>query len=147
MKQLWAEIMVIYQSKDFSLTLSKEMSKEMDVYRNQFMAEDTNAGIIQDFLDRTTHEYVCTNLLYQEALGNFGNPDRHVTNEINDILHNVIDGWIEGPTHRFKNYGTQRSWVRMDSLERDISQCTKVEFHPMTDTEVKSVQMDIFGKK
>ena len=55
MKQLWAEIMVIYQSKDFSLTLSKEMSKEMDVYRNQFMAEDTNAGIIQDFLDRTTN--------------------------------------------------------------------------------------------
>ena len=147
MKQLWAEIMVIYQSKDFSLTLSKEMSKEMDVYRNQFMAEDTNAGIIQDFLDRTTHEYVCTNLLYQEALGNLGNPDRRVTNEINDILHNVIDGWIEGPTHRFKNYGTQRSWVRMDSLERDISQCTKVEFRPMNDTEVKAVQMDISGKK
>ena len=35
---------------------------------------DTNAGLIQAYLDEYEGDYVCTTQLYREALRNFGEP-------------------------------------------------------------------------
>lgn len=117
--QLWAEVMVIYKSGEWSMKLPAEIAKQLDVHRLTFMVEDTTTGVIQEWLDRYKGDYVCTKMIYKEALGNNGEPDRKSINEINDIMNNTIEGWLPGPaSHRFGvEYGTQRAWHRKDVNE------------------------------
>lgn len=77
------------------------------------MEEDPKEGLIQSWLDRTSSEYVCSQMIYKEALKHqFETPKRWETNEICEIMSTCIQGWREGPLHCFAEYGTQRSWVR-----------------------------------
>ena len=119
MDQLWAELMVIYRSGDWSLTLSEEMEREMNVYRMNFMAEDTSTGIVQQWLDGYRDDYVCTKLIYNHCFHMLGEPDRKSIAEINDIMNNTIEGWRIGPQHRFDQYGQQRSWVRVKRPDKE----------------------------
>ena len=112
MRQLWAEVMEIYKSGNYSLRLPKEMERQMAAYRADFMAEDTATGMIQAWLDDYKGDFVCTKLIYTEAYHMEGEPDRKVIGEINDIMNNTVQGWEDGPQHRFQGYGQQRSWVR-----------------------------------
>ena len=83
------------------------------------MAEDTVAGRIQDYLDNLDGDYVCTLQIFKEGLDHpFDEPKRSDTNEVNEIMNNVVIGWKTGPTHRFSKYGIQRSWVRVGIGER-----------------------------
>lgn len=112
--QMWAEAMVMFRSGNYALKFPKEIERQLETLRRGFMAEDTNAGLIQAFLDRFSGDIVCTTQIYREALGNpFGEPRRADSIEIADIMRNAVDGWKEGPVHRFGKYGTQRSWVRV----------------------------------
>ena len=80
------------------LGFTKEIEEEAKRLQKEFMPEDTNAGIIQAFLDDYDDDYVCTR-----------------------ILNNAIEGWKPHGTHRFgKEYGIQRSWKRIaDSVKKD----------------------------
>lgn len=120
--QMWAEIMVLYRSGDWSLKLSPELSHRMDMHRLEFMAEDTTTGILQAWLDKFSDDYVCTRLLYNEALHQPGEPDRKSISEINDMMNNTIEGWLPGPSsHRFGGaYGTQRAWHRSDRVNESV---------------------------
>lgn len=121
--QLWAEAMNIYLTEKSPLKLSKEMQKMLESYQQNFMSEDTTAGIIQAFLDDYKEDYVCTMLLYREALGHMlDKPKRWETNEISDIMNSSINGWKPGPTKRFNKYGTQRSWERI-KIENANGEC------------------------
>ena len=102
--------MEIYRSGDYSLILPKHLKEQLAQQRDFFMAEDTDVGIIQSFLDNYSADYVCTNLIYQEALDNVGKPDRRTVNEINDIMNNSIVGWKQktGATKRFEKYQKNR---------------------------------------
>ena len=120
MDQLWAEIMVLYKSGQWSLKLSPELSHQMDLHRLDFMAEDTLTGVIQAWLDGFNEDYVCTRMIYNRALNMPGDPDRKNINEINDVMNNTIDGWEPGPsTHRFGGiYGIQRAWHRVRPVNK-----------------------------
>jgi len=115
MRQLWAEALVLYRAGERAFGLSKELEHRMNIRRMNFMAEDTETGMIQDWLDNCRHDYVCTKMLYNEAYHMYGEPDRKSVNVINDIMNNTIDGWMQGPQHRFDRYGQQRSWIRKNS--------------------------------
>ena len=113
-EQMWAEAMEMYHAGDFAMKFSKDIEKQLDGLRREFMAEDTNAGLIQAYLDNFTGDIICTAQIYHEALGNpFNEPKRADSIEIADIMRNAISGWKEGPVHRFGKYGTQRSWIRV----------------------------------
>lgn len=74
--QLWAEAMIIYHSEENKgnlLKFTKEMQKEIDEYRKQFMQEDTLAGTIQGWLDNYKGNYVCSIQIWSEA---FNHGDR-----------------------------------------------------------------------
>ena len=120
MDQLWAEIMVLYKSGQWSLKLSPELSHQMDLHRLDFMAEDTLTGVIQAWLDGFDEDYVCTRMIYNRALNMPGDPDRKNINEINNVMNNTIDGWEPGPsTHRFGGiYGIQRAWHRVRPVNK-----------------------------
>ena len=120
MDQLWAEIMALYKSGQWSLKLLPELSHQMDLHRLDFMAEDTLTGVIQAWLDGFDEDYVCTRMIYNRALNMPGDPDRKNINEINDVMNNTIDGWEPGPsTHRFGGiYGIQRAWHRVKAVNK-----------------------------
>ena len=61
--QAWAEAMVLYQQGNVYLSFTKEIDEEAKKLQKEFMPEDTNAGIIQAFLDDYDDEYVCTRIL------------------------------------------------------------------------------------
>ena len=116
--QLWAEAMIIYHSEENKgnlLKFTKEMQKEIDEYRKQFMQEDTLAGTIQGWLDNYKGNYVCSIQIWSEAF-NHGDrePKKYETNEICQIMDTQIIGWKRGGYHRFtsEGYGRQRCWTR-----------------------------------
>ena len=81
------------------------------------MPEDTNAGIIQAFLDDYDDDYVCTRILFDEALHRTGEMKQWEGKEIANIMNNAIVGWKPHGTHRFgKEYGIQRSWKRIEDF-------------------------------
>ena len=83
------------------------------------MPEDTNAGIIQAFLDNYEDDYVCTKLLFDDALHRTGEMKQWESKEIANIMNNAIEGWKAHGTHRFgKEYGIQRSWKRIEGTEK-----------------------------
>ncbi len=113
--QMWAEAMTIYKSGNFKLRFSPEMEQKMKQLQRDFMPEDSKAGIIQAYLDDCENEYVCSLLLYREAFKHqFDEPKAWELKEICDIMNNSIEGWTEGPQHRFAGYGRQRSWQRVN---------------------------------
>ena len=123
-----ADILVEYKkSLDVSKAITsvkirkKAIEEEAKRLQKEFMPEDTNAGIIQAFLDDYDDDYVCTRILFDEALHRTGEMKQWEGKEIANIMNNAIEGWKPHGTHRFgKEYGIQRSWKRMeDSVKKD----------------------------
>ena len=131
-EQLWAEVMEIYRSGNFSLDLSPEMEAEAERLRREFMPEDPKAGMIQAFLDNFTGKHVCTQLLYKEALKNeFSKPKDWELKEIGDIMNNSIVGWEKCSNQRYPEYGSQRSWRRIPKQEPVVEQLEITEDFPV----------------
>ena len=134
MEQLWAEVMEIYRSGNFSLDLPSEMEAEAERLRREFMPEDPKAGMIQAFLDNFTGKHVCTQLLYKEALKNeFSKPKDWELKEIGDIMNNSVTGWQKCKNQRYAEYGTQRSWCRIPKEEPTVEQ---LEFPVINDADI-----------
>lgn len=113
-EQMWAEAMEIYRSGDYLLTFSDEMEDYVKTLQTQFMPEDTQVGMIQQFLDDYEDDYVCTAIIHQKVFHGVGIPQRWQSKEYAEIMDNDIDGWIKhGSNHRFgEGIGTQRAWRR-----------------------------------
>ena len=122
--QMWAEAMTIYRSGDYKLTFSAEMDDQLRTQQQDFMQEDTQAGMIYAFLEDFTGNRVCSKLLYAEALGNtFNQPASWETREICEIMNTgiasgAIKGWkaYKNPK-RYSKYGSQKGWERIKSPE------------------------------
>ena len=133
--QVWAEAMQIYRSGNYSMKFPKDIQDQLNIYRENFMQEDTMAGKIQAWLDTYEGDYVCSLMIYREALDNpEANPKKYVTNEICQIMDTKIIGWRTGPQHRFtkEGYGQQRSYVRCRNVNDN-----KEEFRPLTEEEMR----------
>lgn len=129
--QLWAEAMQVYRSGDYSLKFSSDMEDYLKELQKNFMPEDTDVGLILAWLDETDEPYVCSRMIFKEALGKDGEPKRYETNEINRIMKTSIKGWkySDNKTHRFKNYGIQKYWYRDDGSndEDGFVACGQIE--------------------
>ena len=112
--QMWAEIMEIYRAGEFKLCMPDLLKAQMADYQQEFIPEDSDATAILGFLEETTEEFVCSKMLYYEALGHkdYDSPQKWELNAINEVMITSADGWEHGPQHRFDKYGQQRSWVR-----------------------------------
>ena len=117
--QLWAEAMAIYRSGDYRLTFSAEMESTLRAQQQDFMQEDTWAGMIYAFLDDYTGERVCSKQLYAEALDQINQPQAWETREICEIMNSgiqsgAIRGWRAHTTaKRYIKYGVQKGWERV----------------------------------
>lgn len=113
-RQLWAEMMELYRStKNHKLKLSDSTEQYLRDMQKEFMPEDTKVGRIQEWLDNCGEAYVCSLMIYREALHHeYDEPKQYEIREINDIMNNSIEGWQKAPQHRFKDYGRQAGWKR-----------------------------------
>jgi len=117
---MWAEIMEIYRTGNFSLKLTKELEDQIKEYQKAFTPEDADLGMILAFMQDTTEERVCSKMLFREALKNdYIQPQRWQTNEICEEVNYLIKtgqltGWraYDSPK-RFRDYGTQKGWERI----------------------------------
>ena len=112
--QLWAEMMVLYRSTKYhKLKLSSATEEYLKNMQKEFMPEDTKVGIIQEWLDNCEEDYVCSLMIYREALKHeYEDPKQYEIREINDIMNHSVEGWVKAPQHRFKEYGRQTGWRR-----------------------------------
>ena len=122
--QMWAEAMTIYRSGNYRLTFSKEMSEYLVTHQQEFMPEDTDAGLIIEFLENCSEDTVCSKMLYDKALHkDFRMAKRHELRDICAIMNFCVDGWraFENP-RSFGIYGRQKGWERIESnqMEPDI---------------------------
>ena len=85
------------------------------------MPEDTDIGLIRAWLEDTNEYYICSLMIYHEALGREGEPKKYETKEINRIMNESIKGWkhSDKKTHRFKKYGTQKYWYKEDKVDEE----------------------------
>ena len=118
--QMWAEAMVIYRSGDYKLSFTAELENSLRDRQQDFMQEDTQAGMIYAFLEDFTGDRVCSKLLYAEALGNtFNQPQSWETREICEIMNTgIANGTIKGwraykNPKRYAKYGSQKGWERI----------------------------------
>ena len=111
--QAWAEIMEIYRSGDYVLTLPKHLKKELEEYQKRFTPEDTDQESIEYFLGNYTGKYVCVKLVAYEVLGysRFDQLKKSDCNRIAEILHHSPD-WVAVGTRTVEPYGRVRAWKR-----------------------------------
>ena len=126
--QMWAEAMAIYKSGKYSLKPSKKMEQEVMERQIPYTPEDTDAGLILAFMEDTRENAVCSKMLFREALGNeTSQPQRWQTNDICEAVNQLIrDGKLKGwqpflQPKRFKAYGTQRGWERIEIVNKDVN--------------------------
>lgn len=112
--QAWAEAMVLYRQGFCELKLSKETEKYLKEMQKEFMPEDAKVGIIQNWLDELSEDYVCSTMIYKEAFHHeYDTPKDWELKEINNVMNHSIAGWEKISSHRFKEYGIQRGWKRV----------------------------------
>lgn len=130
--QMWAEIMEIYRSGEYSLTLTPAMMKDLEELQTNYVPEDSEEAAILGYLNDPEKPpvRVCARQIYYEVLGHSENdyPKSRELNAINEIIASQPD-WVRGPHARFGDLvGIQRSWVRKTPTEEE-------EFHPLTEYE------------
>lgn len=111
--QVWAEIMGIYRSGKFSLTLPGHLQAELTKYQERFTPEDNDQESIEDFLANTPEKYVCVKMLAYEALGysQYDQLKKSDCNRISEMMHHVQD-WEAVGTRTVSKYGRVRAWRR-----------------------------------
>ena len=112
--QMWAEIMEQYRSGNYFLTLPAHLASELVKYQTRFTPEDSDAELIEQFLEETKEKYVCVSMLLQEALGytEYDRPKKNERNRVAETMRTMTD-WTEAGQQRFAKYGRQRAWVRI----------------------------------
>lgn len=123
-EQVWAELMVEFkaaENKSSLLKFTKEEEQMIEAYRRQFMQEDTQAGMIQGWLDSYEGDHVCSIQIWKEVFAHYDQePKKFQTNDICQIMDTQIIGWRRSGYHRFtkEGYGRQRCWVRAGTEEK-----------------------------
>ena len=119
-EQMWAEAMTVYRSGKYKLSFSMEMNRYLNAHQQDFMQEDTQAGMIYAYLEDYTGDRVCSKQLYEEALGNLNSPADWETRAICEIMNTgiaggIIQGWVAYKSpKRYKKYGSQKGWERVN---------------------------------
>ena len=136
----YADSMTIYNSGNYKLAFSPAMQETLQAHQQDFMQEDTQAGMIYAFLEDYTGNRVCSKQLYAEALGNTNIPAEWETRAICEIMNTGISrgdiqGWQAHKTaKRYPKYGVQKGWERVTSPETGAE-----NFSEITDAEAQQL--------
>lgn len=117
----WAEALHIFNAnnKRPELILSPSMQDEAIARQLNYLEEDAQTGIIQNWLDKTLMQQICVMDIWTKALEEIGRPKRAESNRIHAIMRNEITGWRCIGRQRTEEYGNQicyvREWVEVEN--------------------------------
>ena len=118
-RQCYAEMMALGIN---DLTLDRKHETYLDSLREQATPEDSRVGMVQEWLNNCSRDYVCTRLIWDKVFAGTQErpPQGYELRDIADILNLQIDGWTlferDGQARKKKfeaPYGTQRAWIRV----------------------------------
>ena len=66
---MWAEAMTVYRSGKYKLSFSMEMNRYLNAHQQDFMQEDTQAGMIYAYLEDYTGDRVCSSSFMRKRWG------------------------------------------------------------------------------
>ena len=97
-RNAWGEAMdIIKRNGDFlPLVLPNSLNSDVAKMQRRFQEDDPQVGMIQEYLDSCSNEYVCVLELWEKALHNSGKPQKYESNLIHTIMQQEIDGWTSG---------------------------------------------------
>lgn len=139
--QVWAEAMTLYRSGQYSMKFSKEIQAQLLDIQKDFMQEDTDAGIILDFLDRYKGDKVCCKQLYREALHQYDEPKKWQLHDIGEIMRSYATDWryFKNPRSFGGEYGRQKGWERVPA-GNELS-ATSDGFRELTEEEAEQLEL------
>ena len=122
-RQCYAEAIEIGKAEGYLLDLDREYQDTLDVIRSGLMPDNSNAGMIQDFLDTCEEDLVCSRMIWERLFKDSEDalPDGKELSRIADVMNLSIHGWkryagangtAKDSKYRFKDFGKQRAWQR-----------------------------------
>lgn len=139
--QVWAEAMALYRSGQYSMKFSKEIQAQFLDIQKDFMQEDTDAGIILEFLDRYKGDKVCCKQLYREALHQYDEPKKWQLHDIGEIMRSYATDWcyFKNPRSFGGEYGRQKGWERVPTGNEPPA--TSDGFRELTEEEAEQLEL------
>lgn len=116
--QAWGEIMDEYlrAGGKVSVVLPAKYEKEALEAQANYLEDNPDIGIIQEWLDRSGKDRVCASMIWKEAFGfDVAKPQRKDINDIHEIMKNSIVGWKPAGKKNVEGYGVQRCYESTES--------------------------------
>lgn len=115
-QQAWGEAMDIYARANgkIRLVLPDHLAKRALEAQTEYMEEDPDVGIIQEWLNKSNKNRVCVKMIWDMALKmEHMQMSRMETNRLHNIMKNQVEGWRYIGMQKCGDYGTQRSYERI----------------------------------
>jgi hypothetical protein len=112
----WGEAMELFiqMNREPVLVLPEKLNDVVLEKQSRFLEDNPTTGRIQEYLDTCASERVCVMELWEEALGNSGEPSRFETNGLHQMMQSEITGWIRcDKRQRCGKYGKQTCYERV----------------------------------
>ena len=113
MLQAWGEIMDEYLRAGgrVRLVLPKKFEEQALAAQEDYMEEDPYIGVLQNWLDNTKYDRVCSLMIWKEAFGHiYDDCPLKETRRIHDIMRNNITGWHPVGKQYVDGYGVVRAY-------------------------------------
>lgn len=125
--QMWAEAMALYREGDFELTFSDEMEAYAHEMQKEFMPEDTELGMVENYIESQKLNRTCVKEIYCKVYGHLSSDEvpGWASKKITEILRNL--GWHDIGSRKFSVYGSQKAW------EPEISQANSTDADGFTE--------------
>ena len=134
----WREALALYKMKKTYLTIPSKYYSAVLAKQSNVMEEDPVAGLIIEYLDKkNVGDKVCSVGIFTEVINGIRKKfDRKQAKDIGRILNNLPD-WQKHDEDRwrFKDYGPQRYWEKIDPSEVEKKSDSFIELNPIENKE------------
>ena len=120
----WAEALYEWRNGEKILYIPESLQKYAEEQQEAHTEEDARIGLIANWLDHTTEQYVCAQEIIEDVLQvNRSLVTRKLTTEVHGIMRNM-EGWTvypeAGGKHRTSRFGLQRCYVRKKQTSMNL---------------------------
>lgn len=120
--QCWAEAKYLYDNNKTYLVIPRKYDDIVNEHVEMFVEDDPQKGLVAKYLDDKPVGYrVCVLELYTKALNNIQKKCSRLDSvNISNYMRSFKNWKLGRSNTRFKDYGTQRYWEKVEEEEEDL---------------------------
>lgn len=120
--QCWAEAKYLYDNNKTYLVIPRKYDDIVNEHVEMFVEDDPQKGLVAKYLDDKPVGYrVCVLELYTKALNNIQKKCSRLDSvNISNYMRSFKNWKLGRSNTRFKDYGTQRYWEKVEEEESDL---------------------------